>query len=184
MNLLEKKILRRIKVGDIHEFETLFREYYERLCAFGNKYLGNLEQAEEVIQDTFYNIWKNREVINIKTSLKSYLYTAVKNNCLQVIRTRSLDIKYENYYKSHYSNESISPIDELNAKELSKVIDKALNSLPERCQKIFRMSRYEGLKYHEIAEKLKISIKTVEANMGKALKHFRGQLKDYAEIVS
>ncbi|MBI9053010.1 MAG: RNA polymerase sigma-70 factor [Bacteroidales bacterium] len=183
MNLLEKKILKRIKDGDIHEFESLFREYYERLCAFGSKYVNNIEQAEEVVQDTFYNIWKNRATLNIKTSLKSYLYTAVKNNCLQVLRTRSLDVKYENYYKSHYSNESISPVDELNAKELSKVIDKALNSLPEKCRMIFKMSRNEGLKYHEIAEKLEISIKTVEANMGKALKHFRMYLKEYAELV-
>lgn len=183
MNLFEKKTLKRIKEGDIHEFEMLFREYYDRLCGFGNKYLDNIEQAEEVIQDTFYNIWKNRETVNIKTSLKSYLYTAVRNNCLQVLRTRSLDVKYENYYKSHYSNDSISPIDELNAKELSKLIDKVLNSLPERCQAIFKMSRHEGLKYHEIAEKLKISIKTVEANMGKALKHFRRHLKEYAEMV-
>jgi len=183
MNLLEKKILKRIKEGDIHEFEVLFREYYERLCAFGRKYVNNIEQAEEVVQDTFFNIWKNRASLNIKTSLKSYLYTAVRNNCLQVLRTRNLDIKYENYYKSHYSNESISPADELNAKELSKVIDKALNSLPEKCRMIFKMSRNEGLKYHEIAEKLEISIKTVEANMGKALKHFRMHLKEYAELV-
>lgn len=117
------------------------------------------------------------------TSLKSYLYTAVRNNCLQEIRTRNLDIKYENYYKSHYSNDSISPADELNAKELSKVINIALNSLPERCREIFKMSRYEGLKYHEIADKLSISVKTVEANMGKALKQFRLYLKDFAEAV-
>ena len=183
MNLSEKKILSRIKKGSINEFEALFKEYYERLCAFGIKYVKNIEQAEEVVQDTFFNIWKNRETLNIKTSLKSYLYTAVRNNCLQKLRTRSLDIKYENYYKSHYTNESISPADELNAKELSNVIDKALNSLPERCKVIFEMSRNEGLKYHEIAKKLSISIKTVEANMGKALKHFRMYLKEYAEAV-
>jgi len=94
-----------------------------------------------------------------------------------------LDIKYENYYKSHYNNESIDPVDEINAKELSNVIDKALSTLPERCRIIFKMSRDEGFKYHEIAEKLSISIKTVEANMGKALKHFRIYLKDYAEAV-
>ena len=183
MSPSEKKTLLRIKEGDITEFEALFKEYYQRLCDFGIKYVKNIEQAEEVIQDTFYNIWKNRETLNIKTSLKAYLYTAVRNNCLQELRTRSLNIKYESYYKSHYVNESISPVDELNAKELSKVINKALNSLPERCRVIFQMSRNEGLKYHEIAEKLAISIKTVEANMGKALKHFRLCLKEYAEAV-
>ncbi len=183
MNLTDKKILNRIKIGDIKQFEIVFREYYEMLCQFAIKYVKNIEQSEEVVQDTFYNIWKNRNTLNITSSLKAYLFTAVRNNCLQVLRTRSLDIKYENYYKSHYVNESITPSDELNAKELSKVINKALNSLPERCREIFKMSRYEGLKYHEIAEKLSISIKTVEANMGKALKHFRSQLKEYAEVV-
>lgn len=183
MNLKDKRDLERIKKGDVKQFEVLFKDYYEMLCQFAVKYVKNMEQSEGVVQDTFYNIWKNKEKLNINTSLKAYLYTAVRNNCLQVLRTRSLDIKYENYYKSHYVNESISPSDELNAKELSKVINKALNSLPERCQQIFKMSRYEGLKYQEIAEKLSISIKTVEANMGKALKHFRAHLKDYAELV-
>lgn len=183
MNLSEQQIVKSIKEGDINSFETLFKEYYERLCDFGMKYLKSIDQAEEVVQDTFYNIWKNRESLNIKTSLKSYLYTAIRNNCLQELRTRSLDIKYENYYKSHYVNESISPVDELNAKELSLVINKALNSLPERCKTIFKLSRDEGLKYQEIADKLSISIKTVEANMGKALKQFRHYLKEYAEAV-
>jgi len=183
MSPSEKKILRLIKEGDIKQFEILFKEYYPRLCEFGTKYVKNIEQAEEVVQDTFYNIWKNKEILNITTSLKAYLYTAVRNNCLQIIRVRNLDLKYENYYKSHYFNESVSPAEELNAKELSNVIQKALNSLPEKSKIIFKMSRDEGLKYHEIAEKLAISIKTVEANMGKALKHFRTHLKDYAEAV-
>jgi RNA polymerase sigma-70 factor (ECF subfamily) len=95
----------------------------------------------------------------------------------------NLDIKYENYYKSHYADESIDPADELRAKELNEIITKALNSLPEKCRQIFEMSRNEGLKYHEIADQLSISIKTVEANMGKALKHFRIYLKDYAEAI-
>ncbi len=183
MNLSEQKILKSIKKGDITEFEALFKEYYQRLCDFGIRYLRSIDLAEEIVQDTFYNIWKNRATLNIKTSLKSYLYTAVRNNCLQELRTRSLDIKYENYYKTHYVNESLSPVDELNAKELSIVINKALNSLPERCKTIFKLSRDEGLKYHEIADKLSISIKTVEANMGKALKQFRHYLKEYAEAV-
>lgn len=183
MNLSDKKISKRVKEGDIKQFEILFKEYYEKLCHFALTYVKNIEQSEGVVQDTFYNIWKNHKTLTIRTSLKAYLYTAVRNNCLQELRTRTLDIKYENYYKSHYVNESISPVDELNAKELSKVISKVLNSLPERCQIIFKMSRYEGLKYHEIAEKLSISIKTVEANMGKALKQFRLYLKDYAKAV-
>jgi RNA polymerase sigma-70 factor (ECF subfamily) len=183
MNLLDKNVLNKITEGDIKQFELVFKEYYEKLCHFAFKYLKNIDHSEGIVQDTFYNIWKNRKTLQITSSLKSYLYTAVRNNCLQEIRTRNLDIKYENYYKSHYTNESISPADELNAKELSNAINKALNSLPERCREIFKMSRYEGLKYHEIADKLSISVKTVEANMGKALKQFRLYLKDFAEAV-
>ena len=183
VTISEEKLFKRIKKGDINQFEVLFKEYYERLCQFAVKYVKSVEQSEEVVQDTFYNIWKNRNTLNIKTSIKAYLFTAVRNNCLQVIRTKTLDVKYENYYKTHFTNESVSPSDVLNAKELSSVINKAFNSLPDRCREIFKMSRDEGLKYHEIAAKLSISIKTVEANMGKALKHFRSYLKDYAEAV-
>ncbi|MEE4196074.1 MAG: RNA polymerase sigma-70 factor [Bacteroidales bacterium] len=183
MKYSEKDIIKKISKGDIQLFEVLFKEYYQLLCEFGMKYLKNIEEVEEVVQDVFYNIWKNRHQLKINTSIKSYLYTAVRNNSLQKIRIRSLNLKYENYYKSHPVNESISPADEMNAKELKSIINQALNTLPEKCRIIFQMSRYEGLKYHEIASKLSISIKTVESNMGKALKHFRNYLKDYAEAV-
>jgi len=183
MKYSEKDIIKKISKGDIQLFEMLFKEYYQGLCNFGMKYLKNMDEAEEVVQDVFYNIWKKRQELRINTSIKSYLYTAVRNNSLQKIRVHNLDMKYENYYKSQYINESVSPADEMNAKELSTVINKALNTLPEKARIIFKMSRYDGLKYHEIATKLSISIKTVESNMGKALKHFRNYLKDYAEAV-
>jgi len=181
MNYSDSEIIESIRKGNINVFEQLFREHYKQLCAFANKYVQSTDTAEEVVQDIFYQIWKKRNEINIKSSLKSYLYTSVKNNCLQQIRVHNLDIKYENYYKSHYADESIDPADELRAKELNEIITKALNTLPEKCRQIFEMSRNEGLKYHEIANQLSISIKTVEANMGKALKHFRVYLKEYAE---
>ncbi|OFX89228.1 MAG: hypothetical protein A2W99_02200 [Bacteroidetes bacterium GWF2_33_16] len=183
MSYSDSEVIDGIKIGNLKIFEQLFRDYYKQLCDFANRYLQSMDSAEEVVQDIFYNIWKKRNEINIKSSLKSYLYTSVKNNCLQQIRVHNLDLKYENYYKSHYNDESINPADELKAKELNERITQALNSLPEKCRQIFEMSRYDGLKYHEIANKLSISIKTVEANMGKALKHFRIYLKDYAEAI-
>ncbi|MGM0505317.1 MAG: RNA polymerase sigma factor, partial [Bacteroidota bacterium] len=131
MEYSEKDIIKKISEGDIQLFELLFKEYYQVLCNFGMKYLKNMDEAEEVVQDVFYNIWKNRQQLRINTSIKSYLYTAVRNNSLQKIRVHNLDMKYENYYKSQFINESISPADEMNAKELSTVINKALNTLPE-----------------------------------------------------
>jgi RNA polymerase sigma-70 factor (ECF subfamily) len=183
MNYSDIEIIEGLKKGNLKIFEQLFRDHYKQLCDFANKYLQSYDSAEEVVQDIFYQIWKKRNEIIIKSSLKSYLYTSVKNNCLQQIRVHNLDLKYETYYKSHYNDEGIDPVDELKAKELNEIITTALNSLPEKCRQIFEMSRYEGLKYHEIANKLSISIKTVEANMGKALKHFRIYLKDYAEAI-
>lgn len=183
MNYTDSEVIDGIKKGNLKVFEKFFRDYYKMLCDFANKYLKDSDLSEEVVQDIFYQIWKKRNEINIKSSLKSYLFTSVKNNCLQHIRVHNLDLKYENYYKTHYSDESIDPSDELRAKELNEIILKALNSLPEKCRQIFEMSRNEGLKYHEIADHLSISIKTVEANMGKALKHFRIYLKDYAEAI-
>jgi len=183
MHYSEKDIIKKISKGDIQLFELLFKKYYQMLCDFGMKYLKNIDEAEEVVQDVFYNIWKNRQQLRINTSIKSYLYAAVKNNSLQKLRVHNLDMKYEKYYKTQPLKDSISPADVMNAKELNAIIHKALNTLPEKARIIFKMSRYDGLKYHEIATKLSISIKTVESNMGKALKHFRSYLKDYAEAV-
>lgn len=181
MKYSDSEIIERIREGDLKLFEDIFRAYYKQLCIFANRYLNSIDSAEEVVQDIFYQVWKKRNELTIKSSLKSYLFTSVKNNCLQQIRVHKLDLKYENYYKMHYSNESRDPAEELRAKELSETISKALNTLPVKCRQVFEMSRYDGLKYHEIAEKLSISVKTVEANMGKALKHFRLHLKEYAE---
>ena len=119
MEYSEKDIIKKISEGDIQLFELLFKKYYQMLCDFGMKYLKSIDEAEEVVQDVFYNIWKNREQLRINTSIKSYLYTSVRNNSLQKIRVHNLDMKYEKYYKSQYINESISPADEMNAKSLT-----------------------------------------------------------------
>ncbi len=182
MKISDKQIIRKIKKGDIKAFELLFKQNYKDLCSYAFYYLKNTEDAEEIVQDIFFIIWKKREELNIK-SIKSYLYQSVKNNCLQRIRHKSLNDKYKSYIKHSYSEHSEQADKILNAKEISEIIEKTFDSLPERCKQIFQLSRYEGLKYKEIAEKLSISIKTVEANMGKALKHFRNNLKAYIEYV-
>ncbi len=181
MKKADKNIIKKISKGDLSAFEKLFKDYYEELCYFADRYLNDMDQAEEVVQDTFFVIWQNRDKINVKQSVKSYLYTAIKNKSLKEIRSKS----YENKYKSHMKNQGYetasTPVEELNAKELNMLINRTLRSLPERTQKVFKMSRDEGLKYKEIAEKLSISVKTVETDMGKALKVFRKNLNEYQE---
>jgi RNA polymerase sigma-70 factor (ECF subfamily) len=169
---------RKIQQGDIQEFEKLFHKMYASLCHYALKFLNDMDSAEEVVQDLFYHYWKNREHIKINTSLKAYLYQATKNRCLKVIKHNAVRQKHIDS-TMHNAEEQVNQAQTLESDELAKIIEKTLSQLPERRRKIFIMSRFDGLKYKEIAKKLSISVKTVEADMGKALKLFRVNLKDY-----
>ncbi|MFA8436601.1 MAG: RNA polymerase sigma-70 factor [Marinifilaceae bacterium] len=177
----EQKIVQKIQQGNLQEFERTFRNFYPLLCHYATSFLKESHVAEEVVQELFYQIWKQRQKLEIHTSLKAYLYRSTYHNCMQFLRKKKQESKYEDYLK-HQPQESSSPLESLNEKEIYDIVQDTLVDLPDRCSQIFRMSRFEGLKYQEIAEKLSISVKTVEANMGKALKAFRNNLKDYVGI--
>jgi RNA polymerase sigma-70 factor, ECF subfamily len=168
-----------IQSGDIKVFEQLFRELYAPLCSYANKIVNDKDKAEEIVQDIFYGIWKNKEKLEIKISIKSYLYKAVQNNCLQLIQHQHVEDKYRQHVIANLVEYQIDPVREMEVNEMNSAIEKTLESLPERCRQIFNMSRFDGLKYKEIAQKLDISTKTVEANMGKALNAFRQNLKHF-----
>lgn len=178
VNNTETERINKIKNGDIKEFEFFFRELYEPLLQYANSITNNENDSEEIVQEIFLNIWKNRKNIEITSSLSAYLYRSVYNNCLQQIKRNKLNIKYQQYATSQI-NRPIEPLEELKYNELNKKVFEVLNELPNNCQTIFKLSRFHGLKYREIALKLSISIKTVEANMNKALKYFRENMKDY-----
>jgi RNA polymerase sigma-70 factor (ECF subfamily) len=179
MNQPEEKIwMKKIQSGDAKAFEMLFHQYYGHLCLFATKILNNDAAAEEVVQEFFVKIWEKKEQLSIETSVKNYLFRAVKNQCLNYIKHNFVK---ENYIKTK-ENENQLEIDfEENYVEvdLAKKIKESIDSLPEKRREIFRLSREEGLKYREIAQKLNISIKTVEAQMGLAIKNLREKLKDY-----
>ena len=183
MGLAEISIQRKIQEGDIKEFEQLFKKYYEPLCLYANGVVRDMDVAEEIVQDLFYSYWKNRTSLSIQLSLNAYLYRSIKNNSLSYLRQQSVRQRYAERSKSEFVEvESTTVEDEMVAKELNKVITDTLNQLPERCSKVFQMNRFEGKKYQEIAEKLAISIKTVEADMGKALHLFRENLKRFNRV--
>jgi len=177
--LKEKQVISRIRNGDEQAFEWLFRQYYEKLCQWAYRYLRDLDSSEEVVQDLYYNLWRNRAKMEFHVSVKSYLYKAVSNNCTMLIRKKGRRSAIEADLASQHQGSNAEPAELLEVKEIREVVNKTLEELPEKPAQIFRMSRYEGLKYREIAEKLSISIKTVEANMGKALKIFRKNLQEY-----
>ncbi len=174
MNIIQKGIANKIKKGNIKAFEQLFRDLYVPLCAYANKFIDDKDKSEELVQETFYNLWKNRENLNIRISLKSYLYKSVQNSCLLTIQHEKVKEKYRLHVLNTGNTEGGKAPDKLlEEKELDKNIQETMNKLPERCREIFYLNRYEGLKYREIAEKLSISQKTVEANISKALKLLR-----------
>jgi len=183
MNLVQKSIVNKIKQGNIRVFEKVFRELYSPLCGYANKIINDHDKAEEIVQEIFYNIWKKKEELTINISLKSYLYKSVKNGCLQIAQHQLVKDKYKQFVINSDSNKQPSPETELEVKEINMAIDQTLDALPERCKEIFYMNRFEGLKYREIAEKLSVSQKTVEANISKALKHLRKNLEQYTDVV-
>ncbi|MEI6748245.1 MAG: RNA polymerase sigma-70 factor [Bacteroidota bacterium] len=185
MSLNDFQIQRKTQDGDIKEFERLFARYYEPLCHFAFKFLKDMDLAEDIVQEFFYNFWKNRESFSLKLSLNSYLYQSVRNNALHYLGHLSIRQKYADSVLNENSDRiAYNEQDEPGLNELKKVINETLNALPERCSRIFSMNRFEGKKYKEIAEILSISIKTVEADMGKALQVFRKSLKDFNNMAS
>lgn len=179
---VETEPIKQLSFIDLQSFEVLFRQYYQMLCSYAIRFVDDGDTAEEIVQDLFYRLWEKRAELQINTSVKSYLFSAVHNRCLKFIEHRNVELKYRNYYLKHESEIDSEPHDAHSVHELQGIIDNTLNSLPERCGRIFRLNRFEGLKYHEIAQKLSISVKTVEANMGKALKLLRKNLKNYVEV--
>lgn len=171
-------IIRRIRQGDKEQFESLFRSSYVSLVRYARTLIKDQDTAEEIVQDLFFRIWQDREKIKIESSLNGYLFRSVHNRCLHHIEHNRV-IERHAEEMSHLQSESQeSPGDILNYKELQAKIATILEKLPERCGKIFYMSRFEGLKYNEIARKLSVSVKTVESNMGRALKEFRKELTE------
>ena len=182
MRILSSHSHRKIQQGDIKEFEKVFRKFYSSLCRLAFHFTRDRDTAEEIVQDMFYNYWKKKEKIDITGSIEAYLYQAVRNRCLKWIE----HIKVQNRYtkEMELQNRIIESGDhtEMETAELNHIIDETLRQLPERCREIFILNRFEGLKYREIATKLSISIKTVEANMGKSLKIFRDRLNLYYQL--
>ncbi|MEI6682092.1 MAG: RNA polymerase sigma-70 factor [Bacteroidota bacterium] len=180
MNLTDFHIQKQIQGGDIREFERLFTKYYGPLCHHANKILKDMDLSEDVVQEFFYQLWKNRERFSLKLSLNGYLHRAIHNNALHYLGHMAV----RKNYAEQVALESREPVQEksqygMEMKELGNIINETLEQMPERCSRIFRMNRFEGMKYREIALLLSISVKTVEADMGKALQLFRKSLKAY-----
>jgi RNA polymerase sigma-70 factor, ECF subfamily len=174
----DNEIIGRIRQGDIKQFESLFRSSYASLVKYAMTLIKDHDTAEEIVQDLFFRLWQNKEKTQIESSLNGYLFRSVHNRCLHYIEHQKVVERHEKEMSFKQVTGEESPADILLYKELQAKIARTIEKLPERCGQIFCMNRFEGLKYSEIAEKLSVSVKTVEANMGKALKEFRKALAE------
>jgi RNA polymerase sigma-70 factor (ECF subfamily) len=142
-----------------------------------------LDTSEEVVQEVMFKIWNLREKLVIDSSLKSYLFRAVRNGCMNVLKHQKIRDEYRASRESDPIENQRSQEDEMIVTELETRIREAIDSLPLERRKVFILSRYDGLTYNQIADKLNISVKTVENQMGKALRSLREELADYLPLL-
>jgi RNA polymerase sigma-70 factor (ECF subfamily) len=174
----DRELLGRIRQSDEQAFDTLFRQYYAALVAFTESFLRSRAVAEEVVQDVMLEVWRRREILQLDVGWRSYLFRAARNRALNDLRHTRVAQRAEPYVRGPESVEASSPA-ELDARELERAFRRVLAGLPESVREVFEMSRRDGLTYGEIAGALGISVKTVEARMGRALKELREQLRDW-----
>lgn len=167
-----------VRKGDRKAFKILFDAWYAPLCHYASHFLNDDDQAGEVVQDFFVKLWEKRSSLVVESSLRHYLFRSVRNQCLNMIRQDKV-----RQLHAHRLQEALltddAPEDYSIPPETLLKIEEGIASLPEKRQVIFRMNREEGLKYREIAEKLGISVKTVEAQMGAALKALREKFRTF-----
>jgi len=184
--LIGKDILISLKSGDAKAFEYVFKCWYEPLVHFANEYLADFESARNIVQNIFLKLWEKHEFIDPESNIRAYLYMAARNACLSHLRHLKLEINFlekslknsENLQLNYEALEYLS-IEKIDFQNLERIIQETIASLPPRCQEVFVLSRYENLKNKEIAERLDISVKAVEANITRALTALRDNTKDY-----
>ncbi len=170
----DREIIERLRTGDQGAFDHVFRSYYASLVGMAESMLREREPAEDVAQDVMLELWKRRENIVLESSLRAYLFRAVRNRALNHIRHLRVAPRAE---PDAALDIPTGAADQHTLhKEMAEAVKDAIASLPDRCREVFQLSRVQGLKYQEIADALGISIKTVEAQMGKAIRVMRQRL--------
>lgn len=183
MKKSEKNILYKLRSGDITAYKYFFNTYYKDLYDFSRKYLNNKEVAEEIVQDVFIYLWNNINKIDINISLKSYLYTSVKNRSLNYIKSKYNRIEHVELDETGDNNIGLTANEMVEYKELEKLINLAVEALPNRCKDIFYLSRNSEMSYQEIADELNISKDTVKLQIKIAIKKLKEYLKDHWEYI-
>ena len=176
----DEELMEEIKAGNMLAFDELYRKYSRRLHKFSYSMLKSTEDAENIIQDVFLNLWLNRDKVDKSSSVRYYIFTIAYNSAISVIRKRIKDSNYIDYVKTLKDMVQESVDLQVEYRELDEKLNKIIETLPARQKEVYLLSRVEGLKYSEIAERLDISLNTVENHLSRALNHIRRRLGNYS----
>jgi RNA polymerase sigma-70 factor (ECF subfamily) len=188
-NMDDKRLLEEFRKENLEAFEFFFRTNQPRLVSYANRFLDDWETSRDIVQEIFLHLWENKDKLEITVSLRSYLYSSVKNQCINTIKHKVVEQKYSssiaiqfremeiNYYQA--TEESFQ---KMNAAELANKIEQSISTLPEQCRLTFELSRNEGMKSADIAKKMDVSVRTVETQIYRALKVLKESLREYLSI--
>lgn len=182
LDLNNEQLIPLLLSGDENTFESVYKHFLRPLHVYAINMLKDEERAKGMVQNVFLKLWERKERLSFSGSIQAYLYGAVYHECLNYLRHEKVKINHRDHvmYTMKNAGETGSGMELLDLKEK---LQQALNELPEKCRTVFQLSRFEELKYQEIADRLGISIKTVEAQMGKALKVLRLKLVDFLPLI-
>jgi RNA polymerase sigma-70 factor, ECF subfamily len=171
----EGNLTGQLQGGSEAAFRQIFNTYYRPLTLFALKYVSDIEEAREIVQEFYIRLWSSRQTLDIRFSLKSYLYQGVRNACLNFIESKKVSEKrFSGYVPAVFSNDNA--LEKMVAAEQEERLMQAIDELPYKCRQIFMMSRLQHQSNQQIADKLNISLKTVEAQITIALKRLRDTL--------
>jgi RNA polymerase sigma-70 factor (family 1) len=174
----DEELLNRLLNGNREAFEDIFIRYWYRLFKVANSRIKSREEAEEIVQDIFASLWKNRNT-SVISNLSSYLFSSVRKGVISKIRSKLVHEKYRNHYLKSFPGYSMITDESVEFEELSSAIENALLQLPEKSQQVFRLNRLQGLSIPEISETLKMPRRTIEHHLTKSIRELRLHLKDY-----
>lgn len=163
---------------EYNTYKNLFQELYEPLCNLAFSILNDYDGSEDVVQEIFLNLWQNKDKLEIRTNINNYLFTAVRNKSIEKLRRLKIEERYIQFEKDNRSENEEFDDEEIDKYKRIAKLYKSIDSLPDKCQKIFKMSKIDGMTYVEISEELGLSVKTIESQMRRAFLLLRDMLKD------
>lgn len=167
-----KQFIKELKAGKESAFDILFRDRYKDLCRFAWSFVGDYSVAEDIVQELFATIWRKHESIDEKQSVVSYLYVSVRNACFTYLKTKKQCVDL-----TALMDEAVIPeVDYITESPVLRVLWDAVEALPLQCKVVFKLVVLEDLKYHEVAERMGISVNSVKTQMKIAYRELRSKL--------